>query len=293
MNNLRKWCERLAMSRRFKVCVDASIILATIVVVLDTNHRADDSYDRFLHGLELMFLLWFTLEAAIKIVGYGRNYFFKKGRRGWNWFDLSLVVLGWAGIAIGASWVPVVRSLRLFRLFEEVESLRVLGEALLGALRAVFGVVICGGIVFTILAVAGVQMFQDNDPHHFGDFNRAVITLSEQLIRAEDSADVARTAIRGSDVHPAEGPTPVGPNPRGLGFIAWGYFQLVHGSTVLIMALIGGWIFYEVIQASKAANGLGEDRELSELKDEEVLDSAVRLLRELSRRGLNIGSTQA
>lgn len=66
-----------------------------------------------------MFLLIFTSEAIIKILGFGTRYF----KDGWNIFDFLVLIVSAVGIFLtyftsleGASSTTIIRSLRIARM---------------------------------------------------------------------------------------------------------------------------------------------------------------------------------
>ena len=111
-----------------------------------------------------IFNVIYTLEAMIKMVGYGVSYF----SDGWNRFDFAIVVVAWlgfiahrAGVEVGAvaTVVTIFRILRVFKIIRSNKSLNVLFFTFVGAIPQLTNV---GGLLFLFLflySVLGVSLF--------------------------------------------------------------------------------------------------------------------------------------
>merc|ERR1719410_1023038 len=88
-----------------------------------------------------VFMVIFTLEAVLKIIAMGKNYF----KESWNIFDFTVVVM--TALILGITWLGVggnlgvtstiLRSLRIgriFRLVKKAEKLQIIFQALLDAI---------------------------------------------------------------------------------------------------------------------------------------------------------------
>lgn len=147
-----------------------------------------DLQDR-LDGFNLTFNIIYTIEAIIKLIAFGKDFF----NEGWNNFDLMIVLAAWFGkisetygINVGAS-TNVIRMLRISRIFKIVKkykSLRVLFQTSIGAIPQLTNV---GGLLMLFLfmyTVLGVELFakvklQENLSVHanFQTFGTALTTL--------------------------------------------------------------------------------------------------------------------
>ena len=90
--------------------------------------------------VNLVFNIIYTIEAIIKLIAFGMDYF----NEGWNNFDFVIVLAAWLGmglssvegIDIGAS-TTVIRSFRISRIFKIIKkykSLRILFYTFIGAI---------------------------------------------------------------------------------------------------------------------------------------------------------------
>lgn len=139
--------------------------------------------------INLAFNIIYTIEAAIKLIAFGKNYF----NDGWNKFDITIVVVAWlgmilnnVGLNIGAS-TTVIRSFRISRVFKIIrkyKNLRILFNTFIDAFPQLTNV---GALLFLIIfvySVLGMQIFgkvklQGTLTVHanFQSFTNALITL--------------------------------------------------------------------------------------------------------------------
>jgi len=139
--------------------------------------------------LNLVFNVIYTIEAVIKLIAFGCDYF----NDGWNNFDFLIVIAGWLGTitdAIGVefgAFISVLRAFRIGRIFKIVKKYRdqqVLFFTFIGAIPQLTYV---GGLLLIFLfvyAILGVQLFADvqlqdalNVHANFQSFGRALLTL--------------------------------------------------------------------------------------------------------------------
>jgi hypothetical protein len=88
--------------------------------------------------INLAFNIIYTIEATIKLIAFGKNYF----NDGWNKFDFTIVIVAWigqilnnVGLNIGAS-TTVIRSFRISRVFKIIrkyKNLRILFNTFIDA----------------------------------------------------------------------------------------------------------------------------------------------------------------
>ena len=127
----------------------------------------------------------FTCELAV-IWGseWCRSFFFswRTGIKGWNCFDFVVVIGCLIRIALPgmAPLYPlrIMRVLRAVRLLQR-GSLKVLMDALAGALEPVVQSFLLLGLVSSIYAIMGVALFSQQAPHIFGSFFKALFTIFE------------------------------------------------------------------------------------------------------------------
>ena len=123
--------KRFTESAPFSGGIIFIILVAGVVVGLETSDAVMAKVGGFLHGLDAVILFLFSLEAVLKIAACGKrpwNYF----RDPWNCFDFSIVVV--LLLPVGTGYIAILRLariLRVFRLASMVPRLQVLVNALL------------------------------------------------------------------------------------------------------------------------------------------------------------------
>ena len=233
-------CKKIREDRRFEGFIIGIILLAGLIVGLETSPDLVERHHGLLHFFDVSILWIFVGEAVIKIVAEGKkpwNYF----KSGWNCFDFSIVVICFLPLdAQYAAVLRLARILRVLRLVTVVPRLQVLVMAIIKSIPSMFYVTVLLGLFFYIYAVMGVFLFRGNDPGHFENLFLALTTLF-RVVTLEDWTDVMYTAFHGSDVYAAQGPIPVGPEPHAFG--VWGilYFVtfVIVGAMVMINLFIG------------------------------------------------------
>lgn len=230
----------LTTHKAFECFILSMILLAGVVVGLETSVSLMESHGGLLH-LADQYILWiFVAEALLKILSHGNkpwHYFHSP----WNVFDFTIVVVCF--LPLGGAYVAVLRLariLRVLRLITVVPRLQVLVSGLLRGIPSMFYVTILLAILFYAYAVMGVFLFRGNDPGHFGNLGAALTTLF-RVVTLEDWTDVMYTAFHGSHVYPAQGPSPVGTEPHAFGWLGIFYFVsfVICGSMVMINLFIG------------------------------------------------------
>ena len=120
--------------------------------------------------VELILLIVFTMEMAIKLVAYGlalhRNAYL---RDLWNWLDFVVVVTGWLQVltpgAGNLSALRTVKILRPLRALQRVRKLKVLANAITTALPALGSIGVILVFVCTTCGIIGSQLFMGTTRH--------------------------------------------------------------------------------------------------------------------------------
>lgn len=184
---------RFATHPIFEGLVLVAILSSTIMLAFDDHPNRDNvALHEALRVGNLIFVSLFVVEAIVKIFGFGWSGYFKNG---WNLLDLFLVVIGIVGVAItaeggsstGTASIRTLRALRALRPLRAIrrwESMRVVVDALLSSIPAIFNVIVFTFLVFLIFAIFGVQFFG-------GKFARCEITETGELFNYTRIFDVA------------------------------------------------------------------------------------------------------
>jgi voltage-gated sodium channel len=167
----------VAESAWFHYVITAVIVLAGVLVGLETSPALVERYGPTLHLLDGVILGIFVVELAIKLVAEGRapwRYF----RDPFNCFDFAIVAVSL--LPLGAQYVTVLRLLRLLRVLRLVHALprlQILVSALLKSIPSMGYVGAFLGLLFYVYGVAGVFLFGQNDPARFGSLGTAMLSL--------------------------------------------------------------------------------------------------------------------
>ena len=138
-NKVKDFCHHVATYFLFDHFIFLCIIVNTICLAL-TWYGEPEGLKAVLETVNLVFNIIYTIEAIIKLIAFGMDYF----NEGWNNFDFVIVLAAWLGmglssvegIDIGAS-TTVIRSFRISRIFKIIKkykSLRILFYTFIGAI---------------------------------------------------------------------------------------------------------------------------------------------------------------
>ena len=151
---------------RFGIVIFA-VITGVISVALETSGEAARA------GWNNVLFVFLLFELVLRIFSDGAA--FHKNR--WN-IVAFFVLIAWAPIYDDP--VYALRSLILVRIFEYaigIPKLRTLLYGIFGGSKMMLFIVITISFVLYVYALVGFSMFAGNDPWHFGDLQRSLITL--------------------------------------------------------------------------------------------------------------------
>ena len=198
---MRERLGRLVDAAGFQYGVLAVIVLAALLVGLETSRSLVARHGSLLHVLDTLVLWIFVLEAVLKMARHGRRWYRYFGDT-WNIFDFLIVVVCF--LPIGGQYAAVlrlVRVLRALRLVTALPKLQLLVSSLLKSIPSLAYVGLLLGVLFYVYAVMGVFLFRGNDPVHFQDLSTALLTLF-RVVTLEDWTDVMYIQMYGSDAYP-------------------------------------------------------------------------------------------
>ncbi|CAF3656748.1 unnamed protein product [Rotaria sp. Silwood1] len=163
---LRSKAHRLVEHRFFEWLIIASILASSTTLALeDINTRQQPKFYSILHSFDQLFTIIFTAELVLKWFAYGiKNYF----TNGWNWLDFLIVVvsvlgslLDWLGVADIPAFksMRTLRALRPLKALSRFEGIRVVVNALIGAIPSIFNVLLVCLVFWLIFSIIGVQLF--------------------------------------------------------------------------------------------------------------------------------------
>ncbi|SHI37668.1 ion transporter [Aquimarina spongiae] len=254
------FCKRIADSRWFQQFIITVIILAGVLVGIQTYGDKVMQWTPIIDALDWLILVIFTIEVIIKITAEGnqpQNYF----KDAWNLFDFFIVVACYAGPFLGdsAEFLPVLRLIRILRVFKLVTALpelQLIVGALLRSIPSMAYISLLLGLLFYIYGAMAVFLFGANDPIHFENLQMAILSLF-RVITLEDWTDIMYINMYGCDNYGYGGNEALCTNPSGSPILAAMFFV----SFVLIGTMIVLNLFIGVIM-----NGMDEMKAETELK---------------------------
>ena len=252
-NQFSKIAEHL-LFKRFIILV---ILLAGVVVGVQTYKEFAQKYSSLLSILDGFILLVFIVEAAIKILAKGnkpQNYF----KNPWNVFDFLIVVacLLEPIFGLGGEFLPVLRLariLRVLRLVTAIPKLQLLVTCLLKSLPSMFYVSILLFLLFYVYGTLAVFFYGENDPIHFRNMQSSILTLF-RVVTLEDWTDVMYINMYGSDSYgySAKDFSKWTPNPSASPLGAAIFFvSFVLIGTMIVLNLVIGVIMNSMDESNK------------------------------------------
>ena len=196
--------QRIAQDHRFQNFITWTIVTAGLIIGMETFPSMVTRFGSVFHLFDIVILGIFIVEIVIKIGAEGSKpwrYFMDP----WNIFDFLIVAVCF--LPIDASFAAVLRLARLFRVLKLVRALpklQVLVSALLKSLPSMAYVGLLLGLLFYIYSVAGVFLFGQNDPVHFGNLWIAMLSLF-RVVTGEDWTDVMYIQMYGCKGYPYSG----------------------------------------------------------------------------------------
>ena len=238
--------ERLVASKKFQWFILGVIILAAVVVGVETYPDVEAKYGKSLHLLNSVILWIFVVEAALKMAAHGKK-FYRYFCDPWNIFDFTIVVVCF--LPVNASYAAVLRLARIMRalrLMTAVPQLQLIVGALIKSIPSMVYVGILLALNFYVYAVLGVFLFRENDPVHFQDLPTAMLSLF-RIVTLEDWTDIMYINMFGANAYPGldnyvnhTGVTPdpstcPGPIVGGLFFVSF----VMFGTMIMLNLFIG------------------------------------------------------
>ena len=198
MGNIFSICRKVSTSKLFTNFITAAILIAGIVVGIETYDGLSIGYHYILLTVDRIIISIFCFEIIVKILAEGKRpwrYFLD----GWNVFDFIIVAAVF--LPFGGGSMAVLRLLRLLRVLKLVKALpklQLLVNALLKSIPSMGYVTLLLFLLFYIYAVAAVTFFGANDPVHFRDLQTAMLSLF-RVVTLEDWTDIMYINMYGCD----------------------------------------------------------------------------------------------
>ncbi|NWX24747.1 SCN5A protein, partial [Aegotheles bennettii] len=162
--NLRKTCYQIVEHSWFESFIIFMILLSSGALVFEDIHiKERKSIENILGFLDKLFTFVFVLEMLLKWVAYGFKKYFTNA---WCWLDFFIVdVRSVSLISLFGSSLEAIKSLRTLRALRPLralsrfEGMRVVVNALLGAIPSIMNVLLVCLIFWLIFSIMGVNLF--------------------------------------------------------------------------------------------------------------------------------------
>ncbi|WP_109853480.1 ion transporter [Aquimarina sp. AU58] len=233
-------CKSISKSKWFQNLVTIAILVAGVLVGIATYPRFSSEHEIVLEVLNEIILGVFIIEIVVKVIAEGRKpwlYF----TDGWNVFDFIIVAA--AFLPFGGSSIAILRLLRLLRVLKLIKALpklQMLVGALLKSIPSMGYVSILLLLLFYIYAVAGVFFFSENDPIHFQDLQRSMLSLF-RIVTLEDWTDIMYINMFGCENYGYDGNMNLCINSKSALVLSVTYFVsfVLIGTMIFLNLFIG------------------------------------------------------
>ncbi|XP_053914076.1 sodium channel protein type 5 subunit alpha-like [Cuculus canorus] len=179
--NLRKTCYQIVEHSWFESFIIFMILLSSGALAFEDIHINErKTIKNILAFLDKLFTFIFVLEMLLKWVAYGFKKYFTNA---WCWLDFLIVDVSLINL-LGSSFGPMkslrtLRALRPLRALSRFEGMRVVVNALVGAIPSIMNVLLVCLIFWLIFSIMGVNLFA-------GKFGKCV-NLTEENSQLNDS----------------------------------------------------------------------------------------------------------
>lgn len=184
LNGLKGFLEH----QYFQNVILALIILNAITIGLETSPTIISLFGTWLHQIDKVILVIFTIEIGLKIIAYRHRFFVSA----WNVFDFLIVTIALIPAAGPLHILRTLRILRTARLIKNVPKLKMIIESLLKSIPSIGWIAVLLGMIFYIFAVIGTDLYQERFPEYFGDMGRSFFTLFQIMTLESWSSGIAR-----------------------------------------------------------------------------------------------------
>lgn len=243
--------KKVANAKWFTQFVTAVILLAGVIVGLETYPSIVEKHETLLHLLNRVILGIFTIEVIVKMGAEGSKpwrYF----RDPWNVFDFLIVAAAY--MPVDAQFVTVLRLARVLRVLKLVRALpklQILVSALLKSIPSMGYVSLLLLLLFYLFAVTGTFLFSENDPVHFRNLQLSMLSLF-RVVTLEDWTDVMYIQMYGCDGYGYGGMEHLCTAPKAYPLVGAGFFVVfVLIGTMIVLNLFVGVIMTGMDEAQK------------------------------------------
>ena len=159
-NRCRLFVHNFVVSKFFEGLITIVIVLNTVTMCME-YYGAQEAYVKFLRTCNLAFVIIFTAEAVLKLIGLGPSYYFWVD---WNKFDFAIVLVSLVSESpffgdVNLTAFRIIRVARLLRMVKASKHLRDLLATLYLALNNIANVGVLFLLLVFVFSVAGMDLF--------------------------------------------------------------------------------------------------------------------------------------
>ncbi len=249
---------RFVTSPRFETFIVVVIVLNAITLGLETSKTVAADWSHILSLLDRLFLAIFTIEIALKMIVFRKNY----PRDPWRLFDLAIVTIAWLPSTGAFSVLRALRILRVVRVVGMVPSLRRVVGGLVAALPGMGSIMGLLILVFYIFSVMATKLFGDAFPEWFGSIGASAYSLFQIMTLESWSMGIVRPVMEAFPY-------------------AWAFFiPFIISTTFTVLNLFIGIIV--AAMQSEHDEAAAEQREALHSDQERIIDEIQALRREVA-----------
>ena len=189
---LRSKLQSIIETKAWNYSIISVILFNSALLGLNTSTEIKASVGGLLNALDMLCLVIFTIELALRLFCY-RLTFFTNSERWWNIFDFLIVALSF--IAIEYSVLRTFRTLRILRLISSVPAMRMVVDAVLKTIPAMLSISALLSIFYYVYGVLCVEFFGEKFPEWFGTLPRALYTLFQIMTLESWSMGIVRPVM--------------------------------------------------------------------------------------------------
>ncbi len=182
-----EWVE----SKPIQYLIIGLIVLNAISLGLATSDALDRQYGYWLGLVDAAVLVVFVIEIGVKLFAFRGQFF----RSAWNVFDFLIVAIALIPTSGPLEVLRVLRILRVLRLISLIPQLRVVTEALLGAIPGIVSVAGLMSIIFYVFSVMATELFGADHPQWFGSLGDSMYTLFQVMTLESWSMGIVRPVM--------------------------------------------------------------------------------------------------
>jgi len=188
------FCKRIAANALFQDAIIGVIIVNALILGLETSPRIMRSAGGLLLGLNWIIQGIFVFELAVRILAcWPRPAAFFRG--GWNVFDFVVVAVAFLPASGGFATIGrLLRLLRVTRLVSVFPQLRLIINTMLLSIPSMGHVVLLLSLLLYVYGIAGVYLFREADPAHWGTLGAALLSLF-QVVTLEGWTELQRELL--------------------------------------------------------------------------------------------------